>query len=65
MQTRREKTLELGLALAVGAAVFALFWVLGSPDNGWLGFVAAGLSVSVLGSCTVLGFARHGRREDA
>lgn len=65
MQTHRERWIELGLALAVGVAVFATFWALGSPDKGWLGFVAAGLSVSALGAGTVLGFARSGRRSSS
>jgi Domain of unknown function (DUF202) len=58
MQTHRSNRRETALALAVGALVFAAFWATGSPENGWLGFVAAGLSLSAAATCTVRWFGR-------
>ena len=59
MQTRRSTWRETALALAVGALVFALFWATGSPENGWLGFVVSGLTLSATAGGTGCWFGRR------
>lgn len=36
---------QILVCLGIGTAILAFFWTTGSPENGWLGFVIAGLIV--------------------
>ena len=42
--TQLSKRTQSIICLVAGAFVFALFWLTGHPEDGWLGFAAAALA---------------------